>query len=183
MGEVQSIYSPVIHLAVKFTFLALLQSLSRRRNYHPVAETINVLLSATRAHAGFAMRPSGEQVLANVMGLAELAREYESSGGTSFRGFVEQLLGDAERGKQAEAAIYEEGADGVRLMSIHKAKGLEFPVVILADVTAKIAHWDPDRYLAPEKGLCAVKLAGWAPIQRHLADQWKVMAKVFPSWE
>jgi ATP-dependent exoDNAse (exonuclease V) beta subunit len=81
---------------------------------------------------------------------------------------VEQLLGDAERGRQAEAAIYEEGAEGVRLMSVHKAKGLEFPVVILADVTAKIAHSDPDRYLAPDQGLCAVKLAGWAP--RELLD-------------
>lgn len=148
--------------------LHLFQSLSRQRNYRPVAETINVLLNATRAHAGFAMRPSGEQVLANVMRVAELAREYESSGGTSFRGFVEQLVGDAERGRQAEAAIYEEGADGVRLMSVHKAKGLEFPVVILVDVTAKIAHSDPDRYLAPEQGLCAVKLAGWAP--RELLD-------------
>ena len=148
--------------------LQLFQSLSRQRNYRPVAETINVLLNATRAHAGFAMRPSGEQVLANVMRVAELAREYESSGGTSFRGFVEQLLSDAERGRQAEAAIYEEGAEGVRLMSVHKAKGLEFPVVILADVTAKIAHSDPDRYLAPEQELCAVKLAGWAP--RELLD-------------
>jgi superfamily I DNA/RNA helicase len=100
-----------------------------------VAETINVLLNATRAHAGFAMRPSGEQVLANVMRVAELAREYESSGGTSFRGFVEQLVGDAERGRQAEAAIYEEGADGVRLMSVHKAKGLEFSRVVINDVS------------------------------------------------
>ena len=150
------------------TALELLQSLSRRRNYRPVAETINELLSATRAHAGFAMRPSGEQVLANVMRVAELAREYESSGGTSFRGFVEQLLADADRGRQAEAVIYEEGAEGVRLMSVHKAKGLEFPVVILADVTAKIAHSDPDRFLAADQGLCAVKLAGWAP--RELLD-------------
>lgn len=147
--------------------LDLLQSLSRQRNYRPVAETINVLLNATRAHASFAMRPSGEQVLANVMRVAELAREYES-GGASFRGFVDQLLADAERGRQAEAAIYEEGADGVRLMSVHKAKGLEFPVVILADVTAKIAHADPDRYLNPKQGLCAVKLAGWTP--RELLD-------------
>jgi len=148
--------------------LELLQSLSRRRNYRPVAETINELLRATRAHAGFAMRPSGEQVLANVMRVAELAREYESSGGTSFRGFAEQLQADADRGRQAEAVIYEEGAEGVRLMSVHKAKGLEFPVVILADVTAKIAHSDPDRYLAAERGLCTVKLAGWAP--RELLD-------------
>jgi hypothetical protein len=36
----------------------------------------------------------------------------------------------------AEAPILEEGSDGVRLMTVHKAKGLEFPVVILADITA-----------------------------------------------
>ncbi len=153
--------------------LQLLQALCRSRNYRPVAETINLVLNATRAHAGFAMRPSGEQALANVMRVAELAREYETAGGTSFRGFVEQLLEDAEAGKQSEAAIYEEGADGVRLMSVHKAKGLEFPVVILADVTAKIAHSEPDRFLDPDHGLCAVKIAGWAPreLRDHAAEE------------
>jgi hypothetical protein len=48
-------------------------------------------------------------------------------------------------------------------MSVHKAKGLEFPVVILADVTAGIAHAEPDRYLSADRGLCAVKLAGCVP--------------------
>jgi len=143
--------------------LELVQSLSRERNRRPVAETVNALLDATRAYAGFVLRPSGEQVLANVMRVAELAREYESTGGTSFRGFVERLVRDRERGRQAEAAIYEEGADGVRLMSVHKAKGLEFPVVLLADATAGIAHSEPDRYLRTDQGMCAVKLAGWAP--------------------
>jgi ATP-dependent exoDNAse (exonuclease V) beta subunit len=153
--------------------LGLLQSLSRSRNYRPVAETISLLLTATRAHAGFAMRPSGEQVLANVMHVTELAREYEANGGTSFRGFVDQMFSDAKRGKHAEAAIYEEGADGVRLMSVHKAKGLEFPVVILADITAKIAHEEPDRYLAPDEGLCAIKLGGWVPneLLEHASEE------------
>ena len=41
-------------------------------------------------------------------------------------------------GKPGEAPILEEGSDGVRLMTVHKAKGLEFPVVILADMTAKL---------------------------------------------
>ena len=44
----------------------------------------------------------------------------------------------ADEGQAAEAPIVEEGTDGVRLMTVHKAKGLEFPVVILADITAKI---------------------------------------------
>ena len=85
------------------------------------------LLDATRAHVGFALRRSGEQVLANVLHVAELARQYERNDGLSFRGFVETLREAAERGDAAEAPIVEDGSDGVRLMTVHKAKGLEFP--------------------------------------------------------
>src|SRR6202008_2843411 len=94
--------------------LRLLAALHRGRNRRPVADTLAQLLEATRAHAGFALRPSGEQVLANVLHLADLARTYESGGGISFRGFVERLLDDAERGQTSEAPILEEGSEGVR---------------------------------------------------------------------
>jgi ATP-dependent exoDNAse (exonuclease V) beta subunit len=153
--------------------LETLRELSRGRNYRPVSETITRLLDATRAHAGFAMRPGGEQALANVLHVAEMAQQYESAGATSFRRFVEQLIESAERGQQAEAAIYEESADGVRMMSVHRAKGLEFPVVILADITCKIAHADPSRYIDSQKGLAAVKLVGWVPkqIRDHLDEE------------
>ena len=57
----------------------------------PVADTIAQLLDATRAHVGFMLRPSGEQALANVLHVAELARQYEAEGGISFRGFIDQL--------------------------------------------------------------------------------------------
>lgn len=143
--------------------LEILRDLSRRRNVLPISETIHQLLSATRSHAGFVMRPGGEQALANVLHVAELARQYEGRGAVSFRGFVEELLQAAEGGKQSEAMIYEEGSEGVRMMSAHKAKGLEFPIVILADVTCTIARDEPDRYVDAEHGLCAVKLAGWTP--------------------
>ena len=71
--------------------LRTLRELHRNRNYRPVAETIELLLQSTRAHLAFALRPSGEQVLANVLHICELARKYEASGGLSFRGFVEGL--------------------------------------------------------------------------------------------
>ena len=144
--------------------LSLLADLHRRRNEVPVTETIGRLLAATRAHAGFVLRPSGEQALANVLQIAELARQYQSSGGISFRGFVEKLREEAEEGGTSEAPILEEGSDGVRLMTVHKAKGLEFPVVILADITAKVARTTASRYIDGERRLCALRLAGWAPL-------------------
>ena len=65
--------------------------LHRRRNYIPVADTIQQLLNATRAHVGAGAAAGGEQALANVLHVAELARQYEANGGISFRGFVEEL--------------------------------------------------------------------------------------------
>jgi ATP-dependent exoDNAse (exonuclease V) beta subunit len=143
--------------------LSLLANLNRQRNRRPIADTVNSLLEATRAHAGFALRPAGHQVLANVYRVSDLARSFELSGGISFRGFVEELEAQAEKAESAEAPVLEEGAEGVRLMTVHSAKGLEFPIVILADMTANIAAHDPDRYVDARQRLCATRLLRCAP--------------------
>jgi ATP-dependent exoDNAse (exonuclease V) beta subunit len=153
------------HLAPIGEALTLLATLHRQRNRRPVADTIAALFEATRAHVGFALRRAGEQVLANALHVAELARQYELSGGISFRGFVDELRQAAEHGQAAEAPIVEEGSDGVRLMTVHKAKGLEFPVVILADMTAKLAPVDASRYLDSSRRLCAMRIGGWSPVE------------------
>ncbi len=133
--------------------LALLGDLHRSRNRQPFAATVNALLEATRAHAGFVLRPGGDQILANVARVAELARTYEMTGGISFRGFVEELTAQGEKEEAAEAPVLEEDSDGVRLMTVHGAKGLEFPVVILADLTANLAAKEPDQFVDGNKAL------------------------------
>lgn len=143
--------------------LELLAELHQLRNYRPFAATVNALLEATRAHAGFLLRPGGNQVLANVTRVADLARTYETTGGVSFRGFVEELTAQAEKAEAAEAPVLEEDSDGVRLMTVHGAKGLEFRVVILADMTANIAARDPDQYVNAGEKLCATRLLRCAP--------------------
>ena len=151
----------------------LLADLNRGRNRRPIADTVNSLLEATRAHAGFALRPAGHQVLANVYRVADLARSFELSGGVSFRGFVEELDAQSEKAESAEAPVLEEGAEGVRLMTVHAAKGLEFPIVILADMTANIAAGDPDRYVDARERLCATRLLRCAPweLREHEAEE------------
>jgi ATP-dependent helicase/nuclease subunit A len=148
--------------------LTLLAELHRLRNRRSFAATVNALLEATRAHAGFVLRPGGNQILANVARVADLARTYETAGGISFRGFVEELATQAEKEDAAEAPVLEEDSDGVRLMTVHGAKGLEFPVVILADLTANIAAREPDQYVDGERRLCATRLLRCAP--RELID-------------
>ena len=145
------------------TALQILQALHRSRNRVPIATTIAQLLESTRAHVGFALEHSGEQVLANVAHVSDLARRYEAEGGISFRGFIDELRQQAESGEVGEAPILEEGSDGVRLMTVHRAKGLEFPIVILADITAKLRASVASRTIDSDRRVCAIRLAGCSP--------------------
>jgi ATP-dependent exoDNAse (exonuclease V) beta subunit len=160
----------IAHLRPIGDALLLLRQLHRKRNYVPVSETLHRLLGETRAHVGFALRTGGEQALANAFHVAELARQFEAGGGISFRGFVEELRVAAENAVAAEAPILEEDSDGVRMMTVHKAKGLEFPIVILADLTCKLARAEAGRWIDPDQRLCALKLGGWAPMDLLLHD-------------
>ncbi|MDB6108131.1 MAG: hypothetical protein JWO52_8130 [Gammaproteobacteria bacterium] len=153
--------------------LRLLKDLHRRRNWQPVGDTITQLIEATRAYASFAIWPTGMQALANIGRFTDLAWRAERRGLVSFRSFVEHLERQAERGEVAEAPLLEEGVQGIRMMSAHKAKGLEFPIVILADLTTPEVHETPSRWTDPTRRLCVQRLANCTPpeLREHMAEE------------
>lgn len=144
--------------------LRLIAGLHKERNKRPVAATLHALLESTRAHAGIAVWTAGAQALANVLQLAESSRRLERRA-TSFRQVVETLQQEADEGDSPEAPIVEEGTDGVRMMTVHAAKGLEFPVVILAEPTANASRTEPSHWVDPERGLWVHPLAGCLPTE------------------
>jgi len=76
----------------------------------------------------------GRRRYANLRKLMRLARSYEDLRGPDIQGFVGFIRDQQAVGaSQLEAVSEEEGADAVRLLTIHAAKGLEFKVVIVAD--------------------------------------------------
>jgi ATP-dependent exoDNAse (exonuclease V) beta subunit len=107
--------------------LQTLRELHSARNHRPVADTIGRLIAITRAHAGFILWRGGEQVLANVLHISDLARRYELEGGLSFRGFVDTLHDASGRADSPEAPILEEGSDGVRLNDGAQGEGTRIP--------------------------------------------------------
>ena len=149
--------------------LAILARLHRGRNRRPIADTLSQLLEAVRAHAGIAIWPTGEQALANCLRVVDLARRFEQHGAPSFRAFVEKLEADAVRGEAQDAPVVEEGTEGVRIMTVHRAKGLEFPVVVLCDPTCRATRDAPTRLVDPVHRLWAEPLAGCTP--RELLEQ------------
>ncbi|WOC33406.1 MULTISPECIES: helicase-exonuclease AddAB subunit AddA [Caproicibacterium] len=101
---------------------------------------------------------NGETRLANLHLLLEYARKYETAGSGGLSGFirfVDRL--QEEGGDLGAAASGRETADVVRIMSIHRSKGLEFPVVILAGCGRRFHRDVGDVRLHPKLGL-GVKL-------------------------
>src|SRR5260370_19953262 len=154
--------------------LSVIKEMEWGRSRRPIAESLAMLLAETRAHAGIAIWPTGEQALANIMRIMDQARRYEArSGATSFRAFVDELEARAERDEASETPIVEEGTEGVRIMTVHRAKGREFPVVIFADLTCNETRAQASRYIEPASKIAAMELAGCAPreLQDHAEEE------------
>lgn len=81
---------------------------------------------------------NGRQRYRNLLHLHDRARQFDSFAGrglTRFLRFIEKLR--AEEGDFGPAPVLTEADNVVRIMSVHKSKGLEFPVVIVADLARR----------------------------------------------
>ena len=97
--------------------------------------------------------------MANVRKLMRMAREYEVDEGRDLRGFIDTLAErDVAQPREGEAPLEAEALDAVRLMTVHRAKGLEFPVVCVADL-GKEGREDDARLRISEDGLAGMRLA------------------------
>jgi ATP-dependent helicase/nuclease subunit A len=112
---------------------ALLAALHRDRNAGAPAAVVERLLAGSEVLAAYALEPQGEARVANLLKVLDTARALEATGALTFRGLVRWLRDrGAARYEEEESAV--DADDAVRLMTIHKAKGLEFPVVVVPDL-------------------------------------------------
>jgi ATP-dependent helicase/nuclease subunit A len=101
----------------------------------PLPALVDHLLEITGLEAVLLSQFLGLQKASNVRKLANLAREQAGRGNLSLRQFVNYLDEvHAYQIREGEAGLQPDGEGSVTLMTIHKSKGLEFPVVFLPDM-------------------------------------------------
>lgn len=114
-------------------FLRKLAEFRRLAADLPVSALVEQLYDTCGVLGLYGALPNGKQRQQNLMAFFERARAFEQNGSQGLFRFTALLRGMAERGEDWQAVHAKAGGGAVRIMSIHKSKGLEFPVVLLCD--------------------------------------------------
>ncbi len=117
-------------------FRRLFEGFRRRQDDAAIDRLLSRLLAATGYEAWLLTQPNGPHRSANVRKLMALARRFRAGGVVSLRQFLDRV--DALRrdeARESDARPPGQSADAVQVMTIHAAKGLEFPVVFVASVS------------------------------------------------
>jgi len=118
--------------------LERLRALAALRHELALPELVRAALDQTRLVEFAMLQPQGDQVAANLLKVIDQARAFADASGGGLRGFVrwlkENMSGATD---ETDALISEETDDVVRIITVHASKGLEFPIVVFANMLTK----------------------------------------------
>ena len=134
-----SLFEALTHSQEAGEFLALLEELRRTARQEPVGRLMEEIYRRTHIEAVFGAMEDGAIRQRNLERFYEMAVSFEQSGKQDLSQFLEFLDRAQERGLMPE----ESGVtDAVQILSIHKSKGLEYPVVFLSNLSAAFNRED-----------------------------------------
>ena len=114
-------------------FLHYLSVWRRQARMQPLAQLLDSIFAMTRLDSIFSALPDGDVRSRNIQTFYQLADDFEKTGRRDLEQFLDHL--DALEGKGLISQGAESSGDAVTLMSIHKSKGLEFPVVFVCGLS------------------------------------------------
>ena len=152
-------------------FVSLLKQLRQDKRLCSLSQLVDQLLQATRMDSIFASFPDGAIKTANLQAFYQLVRECESTNQKELGQFLDYLDAMEEKGLSVVGDQKMTGA--VTIMSIHKSKGLEFPVVFLGGLSR-----DFNRESARSQILCNRELGiGMNCVDLHKRIRYPSIAK------
>jgi ATP-dependent helicase/nuclease subunit A len=136
---------PAPEVALLTGFAEAVEELRTLGTRVPLAELVDRAVKRTGYDLAVLLKPAGEARFANVRKLMQLAADFEASEGRDLRGLLDYLAFREVAGEESEAATAAEDHDGVRILSVHRAKGLEFDVVAVPhlDRSLTAGGWAP----------------------------------------
>jgi ATP-dependent helicase/nuclease subunit A len=134
--------------------LELLSQWRSAKDHVPMARLVAQVLDESGFEGAVVCEFLGERKLANTRKIVRLARDFDRQGGFTLAEFVARLRADLENEpREEQAATTDESSASIRLMSIHQAKGLEFPIVVLPDLARAASSRSPLVAFHPDLGL------------------------------
>ncbi|HEY8424914.1 MAG TPA: UvrD-helicase domain-containing protein [Limnochordales bacterium] len=132
---------------------AVVEAMARIREWHEVCRAMRPVQALRRilADSGYLaylqLERTGSRAAANVEKLLAQAAAWEQEGAPSFGAFVDWLSrrgpGGSAPAEEEDSPLADDEEDAVRIMTVHKAKGLEFPVVVVANMGRPLQDLGP----------------------------------------
>src|SRR5262249_35332316 len=145
----------------------ILQALHRKRRMAQPSEVIQALFEKTRALPAFRLHSTGDQRVANLWKILDVARAYEAAGPATLRAVVRFLESEAQAAREeGDSPVGEQAGAQVEALTVHKAKGLEYPIVIVADLLT-------DRLPASEVVVRHASGEAWLKIGKFDPEGWE----------
>lgn len=128
------------------------QRFTLEKDIYGVSEIIEKLIDSTDFKQTNLLKENGRQIFANISKFEDLARAYEIDHRGNLSDFLEYI--EEIRGRnESQGEIEGENTDAVKILTIHKSKGLEFPVVILPEMSSRGVYDSNKMFFDSEEGL------------------------------
>lgn len=129
------------------TFIKLLDKVRIYLSTYTIAETLLYIYKETGIYYSFYLEELGKQKCANLDSLVEIARRFEKEEKSSIYQFINYI--ESMKDKKSKASdspkLIGEGENVVRILTIHKSKGLEYPIVFIADAAKQYNITDENK--------------------------------------
>lgn len=157
-----------------------LEELRKQALYMSASDMLRIIFEKYEYTVMVSSLPGGEQRLANVNLLAETADEYEEQGIFCIHDFVKYIEKLKARQDMGEANMLDENADVVRILTIHKSKGLEYPVCFVSGLHSEFMGIKDTILLDEELGIggdtfnLEKRIKGVSPVRKAIAAKAKI---------
>ena len=132
------------------TFITLLNGLRYASRFLTITQLVHQVFLRTGMLSIYGAMENGEEKVRNLQSFCQIAADYESTGRKDLSYFLEHLTAMEEKGLSIAGSV---PSNTVRIMSIHKSKGLEFPVVFLCGLSRTFNMTDVQKQVLCHKEL------------------------------